>query len=158
MITARTVAQFFLAFANDCQELITNLKLNKLVYYAQAWHLALFNEPLFDDQIEAWVHGPVVPVLYSEYRGYRYRPILDNDLDLGEIKQNFSSRQQELLDDIIEIYFPKTAYELEQLTHSEDPWIHARKGLAPDALSQNIISPESMQRYYATKLEQDGQE
>ena len=67
-ITHRDVAEYFLALANETGGTITNLKLQKLVYYAQAWHLANFDKPLFDAKFEAWVHGPVIPGLYEEYR------------------------------------------------------------------------------------------
>ena len=71
--TAERVADYIIRSAHESGELITNLKLQKLVYYAQAWHLALFDEPLFDDPIEAWVHGPVVSSLYSKFPEHRQR-------------------------------------------------------------------------------------
>jgi len=152
MITASTVADYFLALANESEEPITNMKLNKLAYYAQAWNLAVFNVPLFADEIEAWVHGPVVRTVYNTYRQFRWTPIITGDLNLEEIRQQFSPEQQELLDDITEIYFPKTTYALEQLTQSEDPWIIAREGLAPYEPSSNIITQDSMKNYYARML------
>jgi uncharacterized phage-associated protein len=152
MITANTVADYFLALANESEEPITNMKLNKLVYYTQAWHLALFNRPLFANEVEAWVHGPVVQTVYDTYKQFKWTPIITGDLNLEEIRQQFSSEQQELLDDITEIYFPKTAYALEQLTLSEDPWIIAREGLAPYEPSHNIITQDSMKNYYARML------
>jgi len=155
MITANTVANYFLAFAQECEEPITNLKLNKLVYYAQAWHLALFNKPLFEEEIEAWVHGPVLPVLYDTYKQFKWKPIIVGDLNAENIKQQFNPDQQDLLDDIVEVYFPETAYALEQLTHREDPWILAREGLAPYEPSDNIITHDSMKHYYAKKLTKD---
>ncbi|HWS84323.1 MAG TPA: type II toxin-antitoxin system antitoxin SocA domain-containing protein [Ktedonobacteraceae bacterium] len=154
MITANTVADYFLALANEIEELITNLKLNKLAYYTQAWHLALFKEPMFEDKIEAWVHGPVLPVVYDTYRHFKWAPIIRHDLKLEEIRQQFSTEQQELLDDIVEIYLPKTAYELEQLTRDEDPWVIARDGLEPDKASHNVITHDAMQKYFAELLKQ----
>jgi len=154
MITAHTVADYFVAFANECEELITNLKLNKLVYYTQAWHLALFKDPMFGEVIEAWVHGPVLPVLYDTYKHFKWTPIIRFDLNLAEIKQQFSIEQQELLDDIVEVYLPKTAYELEQMTHDEDPWIIARDGLEPDKASHQVITYDMMRIYYANVLRQ----
>ncbi|HYT41450.1 MAG TPA: type II toxin-antitoxin system antitoxin SocA domain-containing protein [Methylomirabilota bacterium] len=154
MITANTVADYFLAVANECEELITNLKLNKLVYYTQAWHLALFKEPMFEDKTEAWVHGPVLPVVYDTYKHFKWTPIIRHDLNLEEIKQQFSTEQQELLDDIVEIYLPKTAYELEQLTRDEDPWIFARAGLAPYEASHQVIAHDAMQKFFAELLKQ----
>jgi len=152
MIAASTVADYFLALANESEEPITNLKINKLVYYAQAWHLAIFDAPLFADEVEAWVHGPVVRTIHDTYKRFRWTPIITGDLNLGEIRQQFSPEQQELLDDITEIYFPKTTYALEQLTQSEDPWITAREELAPYEPSSNIITQDSMKNYYARML------
>ena len=154
MITANTVADYFLALANEIEELITNLKLNKLVYYTQAWHLALFKEPMFEDEIEAWVHGPVLPVVYDTYKHFKWTPINVEAQPPEEIRQQFSSDQQDVLDDIVEIYLPKTAYELEQLTRDEDPWVIARAGLAPYEASHNVITHDAMQRFFGGLLKQ----
>jgi len=152
VITANTVADYFLALANEVEEPLTNMKLNKLVYYAQAWHLAIFSTPLFTDEIEAWVHGPVVRSVYDLYRRFKWTPINIETQPSEKIRQQFGSDQQDILDDIVEIYFPDTAYALEQLTRSEDPWIFARVGLAPYEASTNVITWESMKTYYARKL------
>lgn len=153
MATAQTVARYFLAFANECHELITNLKLNKLVYYAQSWHLALCDEPLFEDPIEAWIHGPVIPNVYVEFKSYSYRPILDEVEDLDTLKHAFTPSQCNVLDEVIDVYFAKSAYALEQLTHQEDPWLLARDGLPRDAASHNVIEPDIMKHYYAMMVE-----
>ena len=154
VITANIVADYFLAFANEVEDLLTNLKLNKLVYYTQAWHLALFKKPVFEDEIEAWVHGPVLPAVYDTYKHFKWTPIIRYDLKLEEIRQQFSAEQQELLDDIIEVYLPKTTYELEQLTRDEDPWISARAGLAPFEASHNVITHDAMQKFFTGLLMQ----
>jgi uncharacterized phage-associated protein len=114
--------------------------------------LAIFNTPLFTDEIEAWVHGPVVRSVYDVYRQFKWTPINTETQPSEEIRQQFSSDQQDILDDIVEIYFPDTAYALEQLTRSEDPWIFARTGLAPYEASTNVITWEAMKAYYARKL------
>lgn len=69
-------------------------------------------------------------------------------------RQQFSIEQQELLDDIVEVYLPKTAYELEQMTHDEDPWVIARNGLEPDKASHQVITHDMMQIYYVKLLRQ----
>jgi uncharacterized phage-associated protein len=79
-ITASTVADYFLALGDESEEPVTNMKLNILVYYAQAWHLAVFGRPLFADEIEAWVHGPVLRTVYDTYRRFRWTPIITDDL------------------------------------------------------------------------------
>lgn len=73
--TASIIAKHILGACKAKQDFITNLKLQKLLYYSQAWHLAIYDEPLFQDRIEAWVHGPVVPSVFREYRSFRWSPI-----------------------------------------------------------------------------------
>ena len=65
MLTAAQVADYFLSLVDeDAGDSMTNLRLQKLLFYAQAWHLALTNRPLFEEDFEAWVHGPVIPSFY----------------------------------------------------------------------------------------------
>ena len=68
--TARQVANYIISFFQKKQEPITNLKLQKLLYYVQAWYLALYDEPLFDDKLEAWVHGASQPQVYSQFKQF----------------------------------------------------------------------------------------
>ena len=74
-VTASKVANVFLKLAQEKNEELTNLKLQKLVYYAQAWYLAIYEKPLFDDEIEAWIHGPAVPSIYKMYKKFGWKPI-----------------------------------------------------------------------------------
>ena len=142
--TASAIAKHILGACKAKQDFITNLKLQKLLYYAQAWHLAIYGEPLFPDRIEAWVHGPVVPSVFREYRSFRWSPIWptpDDDVFL-------SSREKAHLEAVLEEYGKFDASSLERMTHAETPWINARAGLAPDASSNNEISHDSMRLYY----------
>jgi uncharacterized phage-associated protein len=123
---------------------ITNLKLQKLLYYGQARNLGLRNEPLFRDQIEAWVHGPVVPSVFAEYRGFRWRPITGVSLDRAPL----TKKSTEHIDELISVYGDFDGPTLERMTHGEDPWKLARLGLSPDASSNNVISLESMKQSY----------
>ena len=70
-----SVANYLLSYAKKRNSSVDNLKLQKLLYYAQAWHLVFRGKPLFRERIEAWVHGPVVPLIYREYRKYGYLQI-----------------------------------------------------------------------------------
>ncbi|GAB1543762.1 DUF4065 domain-containing protein [Scytonema sp. NUACC21] len=150
MLTCFDIAQFFIHLANSTGSYISNLKLQKLVYYAQAWHLALYNEPLFEEDFEAWVHGPVIPKLYGEYKKFSWRPIFQEvqQPELSESIRNF-------LNEVAEVYFVCDAYELELMTHQEDPWLIARKSLPPDASCNEVISKESMREYYKALAEED---
>ena len=76
MIPAIEVARYFLSLTDeDAGELISNLKLQKLLYYAQGFHLVIYGEPLFPETIEAWAHGPVVTSVYHQYKEYGSEPI-----------------------------------------------------------------------------------
>jgi uncharacterized phage-associated protein len=123
---------------------LSNLKLQKLLYYSQAWHLALEDSPLFSDALEAWVHGPVVPRVFGEYKHNRWSPIAEPiglPSDLPPVLSH--------LDRVLDAYGNFSAVELERLTHSEKPWIEARAGLAPDVSSRNEISKDTMKEFYS---------
>lgn len=144
------IADYFIYIANSTGSFISNLKLQKLVYYAQAWHLALYNKPLFTEDFEAWVHGPVIPALYQEYKRFSFKPI-----EKVVEKPSFSSDALDHLEEITRVYFGYSGYELELMTHKEEPWIKARGGLSMDELCTNIISKKSMEDYYGKKAEED---
>ncbi|MFZ4665312.1 MAG: Panacea domain-containing protein [Prochlorotrichaceae cyanobacterium] len=143
------IADYFIWLANETGSFLSNLKLQKLVYYAQAWHLALYDAPLFAEDFQAWVHGPVIPSLYQKYKSFGWQPILeDADPKLPEDVFQF-------LDEVAEEYFGCDAYELEQMTHAEDPWKWARGDLPPDMPSNETIKKEWMKEYYGARVEED---
>ena len=134
---------------------ITHLKLQKLAYYAEAWHLAVFDGPLTDEPFEAWVHGPVSRRLYDKYGGYKWSAIQSpSETEYAEL----SGTQREFLDEVWEVYGGFSAKHLENLTHKEAPWREARNGLSPIERSQTPISSETMKRYYGSLLESDVEE
>ncbi len=153
-ITHNDVANYFLAFANEIGELITNLKLQKLVYYAQAWYLANYLKPLFDSDFEAWVHGPAIPELYHKYKSFAYRPI-ESDVKLREVKKTFDKDTLKFLDEVISVYMPYGAYQLELMVHREVPWSDAREGYTPIERCNIIIKKETMREFYAKRLKED---
>ena len=150
MPTAQKVAQYMIAFSHEHGDPISNLKLQKLLYYAQAWHLALYDKPLFKASIEAWVHGPVVLSVYRTYRQYSWQPIQEEPE-----KVKLLSSTCEFLDEVMDVYGEFSAYQLEKLTHSEDPWRNARGDLPPDASSSVTISHISMRDYYKARAQED---
>ena len=125
---------------------MTNLKLQKLLYYAQAWNLAFTGSVLFPDDIEAWVHGPVVPKVFRRFKALGWKPIESqvtpqNDVYLsGHIKS------------ILTAYGAFGAIQLERLTHSEDPWKIARGGLPPDVSCNTVIARKDMTQYYRARI------
>lgn len=150
-ITASDVAEFFLAKANAVGEPITNLKLQKLVYYAQAWFLANKNKPLFEDDFEAWVHGPVQPSLYHVYKERGSAPIV-TDLDIKDVSEKFDDETFEFLNEVAEVYMPHGAYQLELMTHKEKPWIDARGSCEPDEKCNTVISKSAMEEFYGAQI------
>lgn len=145
------IAEYILAFANESGEVITNLKLQKMVYYVQAWHLANFKKPLFEGEFQAWVHGPVIPAMYRKYRIGGSAPIVSN-LKLADIKQKFSNNEFDFIGEVAKVYMQFGAYQLELMTHKEEPWIEARGGCEPDEKCETVISEETMKRYYGEKI------
>jgi|ADGO01.1.fsa_nt_gi Uncharacterized phage-associated protein len=117
-----TVADYFILKSDAENRVITNKKLQKLVYYAQAWHLVFTNKKLFNDPIEAWMHGPAVRSLWHKYKKYGYSPITEKPL-----RPNIKKDAVALLDEVWRVYGKHDANYLEALTHSEEPWINARR-------------------------------
>lgn len=149
------IADYFIALSNTTGNLITNLKLQKLVYYTQAWHLAMYDKPVIPEYFEAWIHGPVLVSLYSEYKGFKWHPIEREDLDdvsMAGLRDKFGSDLCALVEQVVEQYFGMTAYQMERLVHSEEPWRRAREGLNADEPSHNIIKNDWMRDYYCRFL------
>lgn len=150
-ISYTDIADYFIALSNETGSLITNLKLQKLVYYSQAWHIAMFETSIFEEEFEAWIHGPVLPELFNQYKNTYYHPIERDDLNghsLDVLRKKFGKTLSNLIENVVEEYFGMESYALEQTTHAEEPWLNARKGLSQDAPSHAIISKNSMKNYY----------
>lgn len=144
------VADYFLKRVDrDSGGSVTHLKLQKLVYYAQAWHLVFTGAPLFPERLEAWVHGPVCPDLYEKYSGSGYQ----NLDEPKEISHEFAQVELETLDSVWDCYGDFDGKYLEELTHQELPWQEARRGYAPGAHCTEEILLATMGDFY-TKLNQ----
>jgi uncharacterized phage-associated protein len=147
MITAQDVADYIIWSSHEAGSFISNLKLQKLLYYVQAWHLAVFRRPLFPEKFQAWLRGPAIPEIYQRYQSYRWRNIDE------EVKPpDLDARTVGLLEEVLEEYGPLDARRLEQLTRNEDPWIEARPGIAEDEPSTATINEETMGAFYRQRL------
>lgn len=126
---------------------MTAMKLQKLVYYSQAWHLVWDEAALFDEHIEAWANGPVVPVLYKLHR---QRWDLSSDETFGGDPTNLTDSERETIDLVLESYGDKAAHWLSELTHREAPWKDAREqaGLNDGERGRAVITKKSMYEYY----------
>lgn len=144
MHSALDVAAWFLnEIDRKAGDSITNLKLQKLVYYAQAWSVALLNQPLFPDEIEAWAHGPVVEAVYQKYKGFRY-----DTIPRSPRKPRFAPQELTVLEDVFAIYGEHSAKFLEDLTHEEDPWRAAWGERPPTSRSRQQVPLAIMRNFY----------
>jgi uncharacterized phage-associated protein len=144
MMLAHDVAKYFVSLVDEeAGDSITNLKLQKLLYYAQGVNLALNDAPLFAEEIEAWTHGPVVPKEYHRYKqhGGEAIPVERVNLDV------YPKELRELLDEVNEVFGQFSAAKLRAMTHNEPPW----KDTPPGA----VISTESMKAYFKTVVTRD---
>jgi uncharacterized phage-associated protein len=151
LVSPARVTDFLLVESRERGEVLTNLKLQKLIYYAQAWYLALRSAPIFDEDMQAWVHGPVLPSQYHRFSHFKWQPIV---AEIGHPEIGDADVQSHLFE-IIEVFGTETAVDLERMTHQEAPWIEARNGLARDAICTNVISKDSMRDYYRSLSDQE---
>lgn len=140
------IAQWFLS-----KEEMTHKKLQKLCYYVYAWYYTLYNEHLFDGPFEGWIHGPVHRELYDEFKSYGWQPIV--------IEQEHIELEEDdiiFLEVIYDTFGEHSADELEEMTHLEEPWIEARKGLNSNEAGYVKINDETIKSFYSN-LKNDNQ-
>lgn len=141
--TAADVARWFIchnqteALLNEGED-ISNLKLQKLLYYAQGAVLAILNVPLFDDEIVAWEHGPVVVSVYHEYKSNGRNGIPFDETMF--IKEEYSEEEESILTDVYEEFGQYSAWKLRNMTHRETPWQSTPKN--------NVISQDVIKEYF----------
>lgn len=154
MVTIYEVAKYFIKRANSRSELLCHLKLQKLCYYAQVWHLAFYQAPMFDDEFEAWAHGPVNYELYGRYKQFGWSPIKEDTEGFQE-DSIFDDNQLHVLDQVWKKYGRLNVKVLEALTHGEDPWKKARMLLEKDPYSPAIIVKDDMMSFYRGKIKEE---
>ena len=125
---------------------MTAMKLQKLVYYSQAWALVWDEQPIFPERIEAWANGPVVPSLYRLHRG-SFK--VGKDFFGGD-PSKLSDEQRDVVTRVLNFYGEKDPQWLNNLTQLELPWQEARKGLQPGGRGSNEISKESILEFYSS--------
>lgn len=128
------------AYVDEGSELMSNMKLQKMLYYEQGFHLAYFGTPLFDAEIVAWQYGPVVPEIYNLYKCNGRNGIVpkSDPIILEQLEEN-------LFNEVFEVYNEYSASGLVTQTHSEKPW--------QETSLNGVISNESMQSFFADRLE-----
>lgn len=152
LLSSNVIADYFLLkvdyLAGDS---LSNLKLQKLCYYAQAWHLALFGKALFADEIQAWAHGPAIPSLYRRFRRYRWGAIDPQDLATEPLNELHDDHMK-FLDEIWSKYGRFSGRQLEIKTHNELPWKEAYGDTPRGQGCTAEITHKAMRDYYRKKL------
>lgn len=152
LLSCDAVADYFLIHVDaQAGDTLSNLKLQKLCYYAQAWSLALEGKPLFRDRIEAWAHGPASPTLYRRFKKYGWQGIEPTDI-VTDPARDLHADHKALLENVWELYGPLTGTQLEHLTHRERPWIDARGDTPPGEKCTAEITHGSMRAFYRRQL------
>jgi len=145
MANAMDVVDYFLSKASvDEDSNLTNLKVQKLLYYVQGFHLAIEDTELFPETIEAWRYGPVCPEIYHELKSYGANAIT-KAVEGKDFTKIFSQEQRELVDEIYEVFGQYSAWKLRDMTHEEPTWINNQ-----DSASE--ITQDEMKEYFKTRL------
>lgn len=146
--SAENVAKYLIYLAsrefvgdNKEREGITNLKLQKVLYFAQAYYLAKFGKPLFAGNIEAWGLGPVVPEIYHKYKSFGSKPII-NEKDESTVSEN----DKAIIQNVWDTFGGYSAKRLVDIAHAHTPWKDA--STAPN----NVISHKALKEYYGPLL------
>ena len=136
-------SKYVINYLNRKGYTVNHLKLQKLLYYIEAWYSVFTNESLFEEKIEAWEHGPVIRKVWGYFKKYS---ILYNQLPIDKnFKLDATPEQIEIINDVLDEYGDKSGYYLECLTHSEKPWQIAKNNGLP-------ISKDIMIEFYRERL------
>lgn len=157
------VADYIIAKSDNVGDLITNKKLQKVLYYVKAWGLVYFKSGIIYDPFEAWAHGPVCREVYNKFKSFGYNPLqIDyngksssqfiSDFIREHSSDEISKNKVELIDMVFNKYSTHSSLELELLSHSEQPWLEARENLSPIDKGDRIINEDTLLRYFTSKI------
>ena len=152
MISALDAARYIIHVAtprdDEGSDFLCHMRLQKLLYYTQAWHLASAGVPLFAERIEARQYGPVVPAVYAVFKSFRLAiPAAE-----GRVPESLAEGNKIFIRSVRERYKRFSATALSSATHADAPWVSARGGLPPDARGSGEITTSSLRSYFLPKL------
>jgi uncharacterized phage-associated protein len=154
--TAPQLANYLLHKVNHAGgETINTLKLNALLYYAEAWSLAVFERELLDEELQACDHGPLFPSLWAKLNSKGWNRLAANDLEDCAIPLDEDMRG--LLDDVWQAYGEFNHTELIRKIKQDEPWKMARRGLQDWDLDKRRIDKQNLATFYKTVLEAEDQ-
>ena len=133
-------------------EEVTPLSLQKLLYFIQGISFALKEQAMFHEECQAWVHGPVYPKVYNIFRDFKFNAIEDPRFVIFKgTKDELTVDERRIIDLVINTFGEYSGKVLERITHEEDPWKQARKGYADSISSNELITLDSIKKYYSKK-------
>jgi uncharacterized phage-associated protein len=132
-------------------EEVTPLMLQKLLYFIQGVSYALYGKPMFEEDCEAWIHGPVYPEVYDLFRDFKYNPIEDARFALFESTgDELTTEERKVIELVVNTFGLYGGKVLERITHNEDPWKKARRGYTDNIPSKEPLPKESIKAYYVS--------
>lgn len=140
---AKDIANKLLVMSENNGELMTNMKLQKMMYYQQGFHLAYLGTPLFEDTIEAWMYGPVIPAIYDIYSSYGMNGIPG---DRNNVVSLTAPQEEALFNEVFRVYSAYSAVRLMEMTHMETPWKTTPVGKG------NVIENKKIQDFFKKRL------
>lgn len=152
---ASTIASYFLELAKENGQLITHMRLQKLVFFAHAWNLALRNYSLLDEDVQAWETGLVIASIYGEYRSFGKREITHHCYSPQKLAALSKDKTTvALLDEVWRVYRAYSDFKLLEMTHlPNSPWKQAR---ANSTKPKVAVPDEIIREYYQDHLKEIG--
>lgn len=153
MIKINDLADYIITKLSEGGESLNNLKLQKLTYYCDAWHLAFYDKKLVDTDFQAWIHGPVCRELYDRFSSSKS---LYSEIYLSDCADDFNmdsvSAYSSHIDTILEAYGKFSGAQLEEMTHREKPWLEARQGYRSSQRCEEYLDNSIIRDYYKSRL------
>ncbi len=143
------VSEYIISLTGD----ITPLALQKILYYTQGFFSAFVEEYLFEEDCEAWAHGPVYGEIYHKYKDYRFEPIDKCDVSLDVFEKVLNGEEIEIVNSVVRNFGRYSGKMLEEMTHFEAPWREARGSLKKLDRSRQIIEKSSIKEYFEEVIE-----
>jgi uncharacterized phage-associated protein len=149
-VNVHAIADYFIRRGDlEAGDVMTHLKLQKLLYYAQGWHLALKDTPLFSDSLEAWEHGPVCPSVWKRFKNFGWNPIPPTECQ-SDPERDLDADTLPFLDEVWDAYGQFSAKRLEEMTHEEPPWKDAWNS---DPSGNAMIPLEALRAFFLTQIQ-----
>ncbi|NIF52598.1 type II toxin-antitoxin system antitoxin SocA domain-containing protein [Burkholderia sp. Ax-1724] len=155
-VDIHAVVDYIIVKLDEGEVSLNVLKLQKLLFYVQAWHLAFNDAPFFRGKFQAWIHGPVNRQIYDRFKDTHslYATVRRSDVPDANAAELLSERACAHIDEVLEAYGDLSGTQLEAMTHSEQPWLAARAGLRWSERGERVIDENLMADFYRKQLDE----